>query len=141
MKAAIKIFFILLSCSLVINAQEKNRITIQGKVIDKETKEPLVDVNVFLNNTTIGTTTNNDGAFLIKNVPYGSYNIIFSYLGYEIESKNFDSYRPYNFEFDVLLKPKPINLNQVNITAEVPEDWIDDLEVFTKIFIGSQNSL
>ncbi len=131
----------ILICSLVVTAQKKERITIQGKVIDKETKKPLENVNVFLSNTTIGTTTNDEGTFIINNVPYGSYNIIFSYLGYEIESKNFDSYKPYKYEFDISLKQKPININQVNITAEVPEDWQDDLEEFTKIFIGeTENS-
>ena len=140
MKFVIKILISVIIYSLAINAQEKNRITIQGKVIDKETKEPLENVNVFLNNTTIGTTTNNEGAFLIKNVPYGSYNIIFSYLGYEVESKNLDSYKPYTFEFDIKLEPKPINLNQVNVTSEVPEDWQDDLEEFTTIFIGETDN-
>ncbi len=117
-------------------AQKENRITIIGIVIDKETKEPLENVNVFLNNTTIGTTTEKDGKFIIHNVPYGTYNIIFSYLGYEIESRNFDSYKSYTFEFNISLKSKPINLNQVNVTAEVPEEWKDDLEIFTRIFIG-----
>jgi CarboxypepD_reg-like domain len=121
---------------LIINAQKVNRITIIGTVIDKETKETIENVNVFLNNTTIGTTTGEDGKFIIHNVPYGTYNIIFSYLGYEVESKNFDSYKSYTFEFNISLRPKPINLNQVNVTAEVPEEWKDDLEIFTRIFIG-----
>ncbi len=37
-----------------------------GKVLDKETKKPVVFANVILKGTSIGTVTNADGEFLIK---------------------------------------------------------------------------
>ncbi len=141
MKNLFKILFLILICSTISNAQLVNRITIKGKVVDKESKEPLENVNVFLANTTIGTTTDKDGKFIIDDVPYGSYNIIFSYIGYEVESRNFDSYKPYTFKYNISLKLKPININQVNVSAEVPEDWKEKLKIFKKIFIGeTENS-
>ncbi len=141
MKIPAKIIFVFLFYSLIINAQQNNGITITGKVVDKETNTPLGNVNIFLANTTIGVTSGGDGKFIINNVPYGSYNIIFSYLGYETETRDFSSYKPYKIEFNISLKHKTINLNQVNVTGNIPEDWKDNLKLFTKIFIGeTENS-
>ena len=136
MKIASKIVFVFLLYTFNISAQPNNLITITGKVVDKETKTPLENVNIFLANTTIGVTSDPNGNFIIKNVPYGSYSIIFSYLGFETESRDISSYRPYIVEINIALKQKTIDLNQVNVTGSVPEDWKENLELFTKIFIG-----
>ena len=136
MKIKLEIIFVCLLYAFTIAAQDNNRITISGKVIDRETKTPLENVNIFLANTTIGVTSGPDGTFTIKNVPYGSYSLIFSYLGYETESKEFSSYKPYKVEFNISLMQKAIDLNQVNVMGSVPEEWRETLKLFTKIFIG-----
>lgn len=136
-----KLIFIFIFFPLVITAQENNRITIKGRVLDKETGAPLENVNIFLTNTTIGTSTDKSGKFIIKNIPYGTYNIIFSYIGYKIENKNFYSYKPETFNYNISLKPKAINLKQVNVTGTIPEDWKEKLKIFERIFIGeTENS-
>ena len=55
---------------------------ISGKVIDKETKEPLPGANVLLKNTYLGAVTDLDGFYFILNVPPGSYNLQASMVGY-----------------------------------------------------------
>lgn len=56
--------------------------TLKGTVVDEE-NVPLPGVNVILKGTTIGTTTDFDGAFTFpKSVASGSV-LVFSYLGYE----------------------------------------------------------
>ena len=127
--------------SLAINAQENTRITVKGRVLDYETGAPLEYVNVFLSNTTIGTSTDKNGNFFINNIPYGSYSIIFSYIGYEIEEKDFYSYKPETFKYNISLKPKAINLKQVDVTGNIPGDWKENLKIFERIFIGeTENS-
>ena len=118
-------------------AQQNNLISIKGKVVDEQTGAPLEDVNIFLSNTTIGTSTGKNGKFVISNVPFGTYNIIFSYIGYETEKRNFYAYKPEPFEFNISLKRKAINLKQVNISGTIPKDWKENLKVFTKIFLGA----
>ena len=44
---------------------------------------------MYLNGTTIGTTTDENGKYWLKNVPRGSYEIIFSHIGFEIGSSEF----------------------------------------------------
>lgn len=138
MKNGLKIIFLFLAFSLIIYSQDK--LTIKGKVLDKETNAPLENVNVFLSNTTIGTSTDKNGQFIINNVPFGSYNIIFSYIGYEVKDKNFYSYKPETFNFNISLIPKTIDLNQIDVTGNIPEDWKENLKIFTKIFIGETDN-
>jgi hypothetical protein len=68
--------FILFFTSLLSIAQ----ITITGTVYQK--KNPLGDVAVYFNNTTVGTTTDLNGEFSIK-IKEGKYELIVSYLGFK----------------------------------------------------------
>jgi Ca-activated chloride channel family protein len=60
--------------------------TIAGKVIDKDTKEPLIGANVVLDGTSWGAATDIYGFFKIKNIPAGIYTIRASYVGYSTET-------------------------------------------------------
>ena len=55
---------------------------ISGIVIDSDTKEPLVGVNVIVEGTKKGASTDQDGYYSIINIPPGSYTLKFSYIGY-----------------------------------------------------------
>ena len=55
---------------------------IAGNVVDKETKEPLPGVNVFIAGTSFGSATNMNGEFNIINVPPGNYNVNVQMIGY-----------------------------------------------------------
>lgn len=80
----IRVFIILLMISYFCFGQTMNkRGTIQGKLLDTETKVPLVGANIEILNTTLGAGTNMEGNFVIENVPVGSYTIQFSYIGYQ----------------------------------------------------------
>lgn len=56
---------------------------IKGKVIDSDTKEPLIGTNIIVINTKLGASTDSKGDFTIDKVPVGSYTFKFSYIGYE----------------------------------------------------------
>lgn len=55
--------------------------TIQGKISDAETGEPLISANVLVKDTLIGTVTDFDGNYEIA-VPEGYDILVFSYTGY-----------------------------------------------------------
>lgn len=55
---------------------------ISGKVIDAATKEPLVGANIVIINTDWGAASNIEGEYFILNVPPGTYDVRFSYVGY-----------------------------------------------------------
>lgn len=58
--------------------------SIEGKITDKETNnEPLPFANVLIKGTTKGTTTDFDGLYAIDGVEPGTYEVEFSFVGFE----------------------------------------------------------
>ena len=62
------------------NAQGPGRIS--GRVVDKASDEELPFANVHLEGTSLGTSTNDEGEFIIPQIPAGDYNLITTYIGY-----------------------------------------------------------
>jgi hypothetical protein len=120
-------------------AQHKG-ITISGKVTDAATGQPLSYATVFLANTTLGTMTGKDGEYKIDHIPFGTYNAVFSFMGYEIQTKQFHSYKEKSFSFDVDLRPKVINVSQVDVLAKSPDEWKRRLKVFIREFLGETDN-
>jgi hypothetical protein len=57
--------------------------TIRGKVVDASTRKALPYATVMLVDETIGTTTNEEGRFVMEEVPVGRYDLKVSYVGYK----------------------------------------------------------
>ncbi len=57
--------------------------SIKGVITDKKTKETIIGANVYLEGTTIGSTTNLDGQYEIRNIKPGVYTIIVSFISYK----------------------------------------------------------
>ncbi|RUT78990.1 TonB-dependent receptor [Ancylomarina longa] len=59
--------------------------TIKGKIIDESSLKPLSFATIVIIGTepVIGTTSDIDGNFIIRNVPIGRYDLKISFLGYE----------------------------------------------------------
>ena len=84
MKIIVKIIWVFFTGLISIQAQTNS---ISGKITSKG--EALPFVNVYLTNTSIGTSTNEKGFFELKNIPNGNYTLIASSIGFKIEiSKN-----------------------------------------------------
>ena len=49
--------------------------SISGFVREKNTGEPISYANVFLSNKSFGSATNQDGYFVVSNVPFGNYEL------------------------------------------------------------------
>jgi Fe(3+) dicitrate transport protein len=61
--------------------------TVSGTVIDAITNDHLVGVNIYFQNTTIGSASDTKGKFLITNIPSGLHTIVASMIGYKPEKK------------------------------------------------------
>ncbi|RMF54770.1 MAG: carboxypeptidase-like regulatory domain-containing protein, partial [Calditrichaeota bacterium] len=55
---------------------------IVGTVRDSKTGEPLIGANVVLEGTQMGISTDQDGYFVLINVPPGVYTLTVHYIGY-----------------------------------------------------------
>lgn len=65
--------------------KDKPKQTIRGRVVDLDSKLPLLNVNIILDSISsfTGTSTDENGFFKFENVPVGRHNLIFSYIGYK----------------------------------------------------------
>ncbi|MBI3005247.1 MAG: TonB-dependent receptor, partial [Ignavibacteriales bacterium] len=63
-------------------AQQKTGL-ISGEVRDASTKQPLPMANVFVVGTSFGAASDENGRFIIRDVPTGNYEIRSSYIGYK----------------------------------------------------------
>lgn len=81
----IKIFQILITFLLgagLLHAQNSG--TVKGKVIDEKSREAMPFVNILVYGTNIGTTTDNEGYFELKNVPFGYVKVQATFIGYQM---------------------------------------------------------
>ena len=58
------------------------QVALSGKVTDKENGEPLAGVNIRVDNSLAGSTTNGKGEFSISNLPEGKHVLRFTYVGF-----------------------------------------------------------
>ncbi|MDD3667890.1 MAG: TonB-dependent receptor [Bacteroidales bacterium] len=79
-KQSIILLLIFLCISLVSFSQTG---MIKGFVYDKKSGEPVMFSNVSIQKTTYGSTTDDNGYFVINKVPKGDYTIRVSFMGYE----------------------------------------------------------
>ena len=74
-------FLVFLLCSTALFAQTGVG-KMNGKVLDADTKEPLIGANIMMLNTNLGAATNIDGNYFILNITPGTYEVRVSYVGY-----------------------------------------------------------
>jgi len=116
-------FFILLLVLRSVDAQTP--ISLSGKVIDKNTGEPLPYATIQLVGTSMGTITNQVGDFVFR-IPTATSNPVvnFSYVGYQsVKLKGQSSDQD---QLVIALKPSPVDLKEVVIKP------IDPLQLITR---------
>jgi hypothetical protein len=129
-KIIFPLFLLLIASPLVIRAQ----FTVSGLVLDSASREPLNPASVFCQNTTLGTTTNKQGEFLI-NLKSGGYDLIFSFTGYKTQTVRVSE----NTKLEVLLVKEDKSLGEVVLknSNEVTDGWAKYGSFFTDYFIGA----
>ncbi|MBY0433821.1 MAG: carboxypeptidase-like regulatory domain-containing protein, partial [Cyclobacteriaceae bacterium] len=110
---------------------------ISGKVLDSKTQEPLPFANIFINNTTLGVAADANGQYVLKNVPVGVQEIVFSFVGYESYQTRVSVQDGQTLALSVKLVPDDKQLEKVEVTGTRDKKWEKQLEKFKKIFIGT----
>lgn len=79
-----KYFFFLL-CLIPLQAFTQNTQVLKGRIVDQQSKSPLIGVTVAVLNTdpVKGAITDIDGNYVIREVPLGRQTLVCSYLGYD----------------------------------------------------------
>lgn len=80
---ALILFFTISQTHSLPAADQQPRGNLKGRILDSETKESLVAVNIEVLQTILGAATDMDGYYLIPDIPVGNYKLKVSYIGYE----------------------------------------------------------
>jgi len=132
-----RIVISILFFSSLIFPQKHEIFSITGKIVDLVSKEPISYVNVFLDATTLGASTNNNGVYSIKNIPKGSYEIIISAIGYERINEYIILKDSLAINRDYDLKPTVYKLQEVSVVAEKDDNWASNFSLFKQEFLGT----
>jgi len=82
MNKLLSIFFLLFTSFLL----GQNIGSLNGRILDIQSQQPLPGATVLLEGTGIGVVTDDEGYFIINDIPSKSYNIVASFLGYQNET-------------------------------------------------------
>jgi len=100
---------------------------ITGRVIDSTTLEVLPFANVFLSYTTIGTVTDTNGEFnLTAMKTAGTYEIVFSFLGYETYKAKVDVGDGTLKMGTIKLSSSATQLSAVEVSSTRDKEWDRD---------------
>src|SRR6478609_7145573 len=123
-------------CFITLSAQKT--FLIGGKVVDSASRQPLAGASVFAQNTTQGTTSNAEGAFVMR-LPNGGYDLIISYTGYETRSIRISNTQATGDSITIALPQATKSLEEVAVVAtnEVEDGWNQFGKFFIDNFIGT----
>ena len=108
--------------------------SVSGKVTDS-LNNPLLRVNIVVLENGKGAATNLDGEYIIENLSPGTYNLEFSIIGYESKKLRIVLTNK-SITADVVLTEKPVESEQVIVTAGKYEQKISELPVSAEV-LGS----
>lgn len=112
-----------------------------------KSEELLNNVTVKIENLGINTSSNIMGEYFIQNIPSGQYQIEFSYVGYKSKIENINIEENQQFELNILLEKKIIQISEVQIVSSRSEKIVRELPLpveyvsKTKIDNSSSNTL
>ena len=122
---------------------QKNGVNIFGKVIDEETSEPLIGINIIISKLNLseqfqfesGATTDEKGEFETNKLEKGNYKISFQGIGYKEYSEIIDiELNSGKILFNISLSPLAVELDEILVSDEkLTEKNISVINVSTKL--------
>ena len=91
--------------------------TLKVKLIDCETKEPLIGASVVLQSTTNGASSDTEGVATLSNIPDGNQKIEVSYMGYEKTIKEFTFPLPSDSLIVITIEPDENELQEIVVSS------------------------
>ena len=116
---------------------------ISGTITDRETGDPIEDVDIYENNAGKSFHTDENGEFEIKDLPKGTYSLFFFKLGYEVINRPFELSDD-NITVDIQMEPLNREMTEVAIIEQRSEMFalnrLREVEG-TSIYAGKKNEV
>ena len=108
---------------------------ISGKIINNSENEPMIGVNILIKEIGIGSVSDNEGEYIISNIPPGVYTIEATYIGYtKIILKDILINQGRTSYQNITMKEEAIKGEEIIVTANRPMVY-KDLTAFTQNYI------
>ena len=138
MKKVLSVLITLIFSLFCFIAGAQNNV-LTGIIKDSANGKPLAGVSVFLNGTTKGTVSRNDGSFVLQGFPQGQYQLIISAIGYqtyvtEVSSHNLSS------SLKITLHTAADELAAITIEPYLKDGWSKYGKTFLQCFIGTTDN-
>lgn len=123
------------------NGSGERSVQLTGRVTDARAGAPLAAVNVFISNTTRGTTTDSTGHYSLR-VPPGSYDLVATIVGYETKTAAVTA-GPENqvLRRDFELTPTIYELSELRVEDTEDRRWQERFERFREEFLGRSSNV
>ena len=111
-----RFFFFFLAFALVSARSFAQKNAISGTILD-EKKQPLVGVSVYLEGTIRGVQSDRSGAYSLKDIPAGSYQLVVSAVSFQKFIQDINLSSGTKQEVDVVLHDAAAKLGEVSNCA------------------------
>jgi hypothetical protein len=101
-----------------IEKAPNGKVTLKGKIVDGESKEPIIGATVLVRETAQGQASDENGDFELK-IPAGRYTLQVQYVSFQSQIINVSLFDDGNL--DINLAPMPQQLSEVLIKAQAVE--------------------
>jgi hypothetical protein len=125
-------FFVVLFVFFCLHLHAEIR---QGVVFDANTRQPVARASVYINNSKIGTSCNDEGVFFLHGFPKPPYKINISAIGYETTVIEIPKTSDYN-SITIFIKPKTLELAEFVVKSPEKNGWELYGQEFIEEFIG-----
>lgn len=128
MRSMFSILFIMFLHSIGFT---QSPVKVTGRVTEAQTGIPLPDINIAVSGTAFGTSTDQNGMFLLENIPQGEYRIAVSGVGYEPAISRWFRVIPGEIcRVDVVLRTAIYQSPELLVEAERDNLWDADASSF-----------
>jgi len=111
--------------------------SIYGKVIDYETKEPVIGATIRIEGTSLGQYTNKEGNFKFPAIPVGNFTLLVSYVGYATGRIEVAVKDKQQTNIDIAIRQRNLIANEVVVTANKKIQSVQEVPISISIIEGN----
>jgi iron complex outermembrane recepter protein len=126
---------LIITLFLAVNTFIYGQTDLSGTIMDAETGKPVFSANIYFPKLEKGSMTNDDGKFIIRNLPNGNYKLLVSSLGYATYNQEVSlpsdsliiSLRPSAVEMEEVIVSTPFHQLQSENVMKVERESVSTL--------------
>lgn len=125
-------------CSIEIQAKEDKNASVEGHVLDSKTKEPIPYAAVAIEGTHLGTSTDEEGNFMFRQLKTGHYVFVVTCIGYKTERMEAEVIQGQTNHIHIELAPASTYLDEFVVSANRNETNRKDAPVIVNVLSEKQ---